>query len=125
MIGGGVGGVFGRDRQRPKLVVIVFIYNIMITYCIYLFLSFLFIGAEYHHTWCAGHSGVEVTLMPMEATFTPGFVLLLAGVGFLSLLILLLFLLLCQRAFKHKQGYQLPSLQVSTHPLLYIYIFCI
>ncbi|EFX80185.1 putative Neurospecific receptor kinase protein [Daphnia pulex] len=58
-----------------------------------------------------GHSEVEVTLLPMEATFTPGFVLLLAGVGFLSLLIFLLFLLLCQRAFKHKQGYQLPSLQ--------------
>jgi hypothetical protein len=49
----------------------------------------------------------------MEATFTPGFVLLLAGVGFLSLLIFLLFLLLCQRALKHKQGYQLPSLQVK------------
>lgn len=58
-----------------------------------------------------GHSEVEVTLLPMEATFTPGFVLLLAGVGFLSLLIFLLFLLLCQRALKHKQGYQLPSLQ--------------
>ncbi|XP_057373378.1 tyrosine-protein kinase transmembrane receptor Ror2-like [Daphnia carinata] len=58
-----------------------------------------------------GRSEVEVTLLPMEATFTPGFVLLLAGVGFLSLLIFLLFLLLCQRALKHKQGYQLPSLQ--------------
>ena len=55
-----------------------------------------------------------MTLLPMEATFTPGFVLLLAGVGFLSLLIFLLFLLLCQRAFKHKQGYQLPSLRVRT-----------
>jgi hypothetical protein len=65
--------------------------------------------------WYAGHSEVEVTLLPMEATFTPGFVLLLAGVGFLSLLIFLLFLLLCQRALKHKQGYQLPSLQVKNN----------
>lgn len=48
----------------------------------------------------------------MEATFTPGFVLLLAGVGFLSLLIFLLLLLLCQRALKYKHGYRLPSLQV-------------
>ena len=48
----------------------------------------------------------------MEATFTPGVVLLLAGVGFLSLIIFFLLLLLCQRAFKRKHGYRLPSLQV-------------
>lgn len=48
----------------------------------------------------------------MEATFTPGVVLLLAGVGFLSLIIFFLLLLLCQRALKSKHGYRLPSLQV-------------
>lgn len=58
---------------------------------------------------------VEVALLPMESTFTPGFVLLLSGLGFLSLLIIFLFLLICRRAFKPKsrRGYRLPSLQVS------------
>jgi len=49
----------------------------------------------------------------MDPVFTPAFVLLLAGVGFMSLLILFLILLLCQRAFKYKQGYQLPTAQVN------------
>ena len=65
--------------------------------------------------------GVEMTPMlkvPMESTFTPGFVLLLSGIGFLSLLILFLFMLLCRRAFKPKRGYRIPSLQV-----IYFYFF--
>ena len=49
----------------------------------------------------------------MDPVFTPAFVLLLAGVGFMTLLILFLILLLCQRAFKYKQGYQLPTAQVN------------
>jgi len=61
----------------------------------------------------AGTGDVEVSLLPMETTFTPSFVLLLSGVGLLSILILFLFLLLCQRAFKYKQGYHLPSSQVK------------
>ena len=70
-----------------------------------------------------GGVGVDVALLPMEQTFTPGFVLLLSGVGFFSLLLLLLLMLLCRRALARKRrqrgstfthrGYQLPLLQVS------------
>ena len=65
-----------------------------------------------------GSGVVDVALLPMEATFTPGFVLLLAGVGFFSLLLLLLLMLLCRRALARKRTfshrYQLPLLQVFT-----------
>ncbi len=86
---------------------------VLIDVCFFLLLSLLLLVPLTEGDAMTGADGVEVAPLPaMDPYLTPGFVLLLAGVGFLSLLVLALVLLLCQRAFKYKQGYQPPSAQV-------------